>query len=139
MTNGAIEALVVLFQAEMMMLPVVPSSAALGKPLRAPVAELNLAQAGCPEMLKEMRVLLPETVGVKEYWVPAMTLVGGSPLIVMLGTALPEETAAAAGAAESSSERQPAIQNTQSNATKHGRRAAHRFVVIHSPLESHAI
>jgi hypothetical protein len=79
MTNGAIEALAVLFQAEMVMLPLVPSSSALGKPLSAPVAVLNLAQAGCPVMLKVMRVLLPETVGVKEYWVPAMTLVGGTP------------------------------------------------------------
>jgi hypothetical protein len=67
MTNGAIEALLDLFDALMVMAPVVPSSWGLGVPIKEPVLASNLAQAGCPTILNITRVLLPETVGVNEY------------------------------------------------------------------------
>ncbi len=66
----------------MAMLPVVPTAPAEGVPVNAPVVVLKLAQAGCPVIEKVTVPVLADTVGRKEYALPAVTLAAGVPAML---------------------------------------------------------
>jgi hypothetical protein len=81
--KGAREALWVPSLTLMTMFESVPTSAVGGVPESCPVAELKLAHGGAFATLKV--TVLPsgsDATGVKEYWVPAMTVASGVPAIV---------------------------------------------------------
>jgi hypothetical protein len=79
MVKGVRDVLLPSVLAVMMMCPVVPSSAARGIPLSAPVVVSNLIHAGCPDMVNPTTALPGETEGWNEYWVPTVALSGGAP------------------------------------------------------------
>jgi len=66
----------------MAILPVVPTWPAEGVPLNAPVVVLKLAQAGWPVIEKMTVPVLADTVGLKEYALPAATLAAGVPAML---------------------------------------------------------
>jgi hypothetical protein len=83
MVNGAREALLLPSLAAMTISPDVPTSPAVGVPVNAPVVVLKLAQAGWPVIEKvTVPVLAADTVGLKEYALPAVTLAAGVPAML---------------------------------------------------------
>jgi hypothetical protein len=83
--------------AEMVIWPVMPTSAAEGVPANSPVLASTLAHEGCPAIENVTVPPLVATLGLKTYRLPAITRVAGVPVSEIVGAGGVDEGDVGAG------------------------------------------